>query len=124
MFESFKAMGAAASLLKNKEAIKEGLARVAQRLEERRISVEAPGGAVRIVINGKSKVQEVRIDEATLRAAASDAAGKERLERLLAGAFNAAVKRCQDVLTEEVNVEAKALGLPEMPGFGSLLGGS
>ncbi|MCW5764918.1 MAG: YbaB/EbfC family nucleoid-associated protein [Phycisphaeraceae bacterium] len=124
MFDSFKAMGQVASLLKNKEAIKEGMARVAQRLEQRRITAEAPGGVVRVVMDGKTRVQEVRVDPALLGAAAADEQERHRLERLLAGAFNAAMKRTQEAVSEEVNAEAKALGLPEMPGIGALLGGS
>lgn len=123
MFESFKAMGQVASLLKNKEAIKEGMARVSKRLEQRRITAEAPGGAVRVVIDGKTRVHEVHVDDATVKAAAESEEGRERMQKLLTGAFNAAMRRCQEAVTEEVNVEAKALGLPEMPGLTSLLGG-
>lgn len=124
MFDSFKAMGQVASLLKNKEQIKEGLARASQRLESRRISAEAPGGAVKVVVDGKMRVHEVRIDQAALAAAAADPAAKERLERLLAGAMGAATRRAQDAVSEELNVEARALGLPEMPGLGALMGGT
>ncbi|MGH7132372.1 MAG: YbaB/EbfC family nucleoid-associated protein [Phycisphaerales bacterium] len=129
MFDSFKTMGAVANLMKNKDAIQQGMKDVQARLEQRRIIVEgakdaATGAAgIAVVMSGKMQVLEVRVSEAIAATASRDAEGKAQVERLLAGAVNAALLRCKEVAAEEIGAEAQKLGLGEMPGLEKLLGG-
>ena len=128
MFDSFKAMGTVANLMKNKDAIQQGMKDVQARLEQRRITVEgakdAAGAAgIAVVMSGKMQVLEVRMSDAIAATASRDPEGKAQVERLLSGAVNAALLRCKEVAAEEIGAEAQKLGLGEMPGLEKLLGG-
>lgn len=126
MFDSLKAMGAMASLVKNKEAVAEAFVRVRDELGNRKITVEGakqsdgtPG--ITVIASGKMEIVSISVAPALL-ASAQDAAGKAKLEGLIAGAVNVALKRAKEVIAQEVSVEAKKLGLPEMPGLDKLMG--
>lgn len=126
MFDSLKAMGAMAALMKNKEAVVEAFQRVQRELAERTVTVEgarqADGSAgIVVVASGKLEIVSVTVAPA-LVAAAQDDAGRARLQTLVSGACNAALKRAKEVMMQEVSREAQALGLPEMPGLDKLLG--
>lgn len=129
MFDSLKAMGAIGTLMKNKDAIQQGMKDVQQRLGDRRITVEgakdaATGAAgISVVISGKMQVMEVRLSDALAATAARDAEGKAQVERLIVGAVNAALLRCKEVAAQEIGAEAQKLGLGDMPGLEKLLGG-
>jgi len=128
VFDSFKAMGTVANLMKNKDAIQQGMKDVQARLEQRRITVEgakdAAGAAgIAVVMSGKMQVLEVRMSDAIAATASRDPEGKAQVERLLSGAVNAALLRCKEVAAEEIGAEAQKLGLGEMPGLEKLLGG-
>lgn len=125
MFDSIKAMSAMASLMKNKEAVGEAFQRVMRELETRTVTVEgakqadgSPG--IVVVASGKLEIVSVTLAPALL-AASQDDAGRAKLQQLIAGASNAALKRAKELLMGEVAREAKALGLPEMPGLDKLL---
>jgi DNA-binding protein YbaB len=120
MFDNLKMMGAVASLMKNKEKIAIAMQRVQANLEERRITVNAPDGSVRVVMNAKSKIESITFAPEVLAAAASDAMAKERLERMIAGAISAAQARVVEILKAEIDREAKDLGVPELADSGAL----
>jgi DNA-binding protein YbaB len=126
MFDSLKAMGAMAALVKNKEAVAEAFARVLRELESRTVTVEGarqPDGTPGIVVIASGKLEIVSITLApALLAASGDEPGRARLQQLISGATNAALKRAKELLMGEISREAKALGLPEMPGLETLLG--
>ncbi|MBX9737916.1 MAG: YbaB/EbfC family nucleoid-associated protein [Phycisphaerales bacterium] len=112
--------------MKNKEKIAIAMQRVQANLEERRITVNAPDGSVRVVMNAKSKIESITFAPEALAAAASDAMAKERLERMIAGAISAAQARVVEILKAEIDREAKDLGVPELADSGvisKLLGG-
>jgi DNA-binding protein YbaB len=125
MFDSLKAMGAMASLMKNKEAVAEAFSRVMHDLDTRTVTVEGARGAdgtpgVVVVASGKLEIVRVTLSPELL-AQSQDDAGRARLEGLVAGACNAAMKRAKEVMMTEVQREARALGLPDMPGLEKLL---
>jgi len=126
MFDSLKAMGALAQIMKNKEAIAASMAKVQAELAERLITVEGakqPDGSIGItaVANGKLQMVSISISPALL-ATATDEPSRARLGALITGATNAALKRAKEVAAEEIAKEAKALGLPDMPGLEKMLG--
>ena len=126
MFDSLKAMGAMAALLKNKEAVAEAFGRVLRELDSRTVTVEGarqPDGTPGIVViaSGKLDIVSITLSPALL-AASQDEPGRARVQQLISGATNAALKRAKELLMGEVSREAKALGLPELPGLETLLG--
>jgi DNA-binding protein YbaB len=119
MFDSLKAAGALAGLMRNKEALAAAGARIQSRLDSLRVEGQAAGGAVRVTVNGKMKVTEVRIDPTfAAHALAPDPAAAGAI---IAAATNAAIDRAQALVKEEIQHEAKALGLDEVPGLDKLM---
>jgi DNA-binding protein YbaB len=119
MFDSLKAAGALAGLMRNKEALAAAAARVQARLESLRVEGEAAGGAVRVTVNGKMKLTDVRIDPVFAQHSLGPdpaAAGP-----VIAAAANAAIDRAQALVKEELQREAKNLGIDEIPGFDKLM---
>ena len=126
MFDSLKAMGALAQIMKSKEAIAASMAKVQAELAERLITVEGakqPYGSpgITAVANGKLQMVSITISPALL-ATAVDEPSRAKLGALVTGATNAALKRAKEVAAEEIAKEAKALGLPDMPGLEKMLG--
>jgi len=127
MFDSLKAMGALAGLMKNKEALAHAFTRVRAELGTRTVTVEGarlPDGApgISVVASGELEIVSVTLAPALLAQAAQDEAGRARVQELIARACNAALARAKGVIAEEVSKESKAMGLPDMPGLSELLG--
>jgi DNA-binding protein YbaB len=114
MFDSLKSLGAIASLAKKKDAIAEAVQRVQNNLDQRTINVASPDKAVAIVTNAKLKVLSVTLDPAMLTRAGTDAATREKLQGLIAGAMNAAQARAADILKDEILREANDLGIGDL----------
>ncbi len=122
MFEGLKAAGALAGLMKNKAALQAAGERVQARLAELRAAGSAGGGAVRVTVDGKMHVVEVKLEQALVSHLGADAASKQMAESLIAEAFNDAVKQAQMMAQREISKEADALGLGDMPGLERMLG--
>lgn len=111
MLEQMKAMGAIAGLLKNKERLREVGEKAKARIDAARLTGEAGGGAVRVVVTGRMQVISVHIDPAAASAIGSGA--REDVERLIADATNDALQKAQELLKAEAARAADELGLPE-----------
>ncbi len=124
MFDAFKAMAAISGLMKNKEALQAAGERVKQRLGEIRAEGSAGSGAVRVTVDGRMKVIEVKLDPALVQAVVggSGASVADLAGSLVAEAMNDATAKAQTMAREELAREAKALGLPDMPGLDKFLG--
>lgn len=122
MFESLKAAGALAGLMKNKAALQEAGERIKTRLAEVRAGGSAGGGAVRVTVDGKMNVINVTLESALVAHLGADAASKQMAESLIAEAFNDAVKQAQVMAQREISKEAEALGLGDIPGLERMLG--
>lgn len=121
MFDQFKAMGAIAGLLKDKERVRAAMERFREKIERMRVTGTAGGGAVRVVVNGKMIAEEVTLDPALVAGLTVGDGGRAMAQALIREAMNDAVSRAQSLVQEEANREAQALGLPGLPGLGSLL---
>lgn len=122
MFESLKTAGALAGLMKNKAALQAAGERIKVRLGELRAAGSAGGGAVRVTVDGKMNVHEVKLEQALVSHLGADAQSKQMAESLIAEAFNDAVKQAQMMAQREISKEAEALGLGDIPGLERLLG--
>lgn len=126
MFDSLKAMGALTQLMKNKDAIAASMAKVQAELADRHITVEGAKQAdglpgVTVVVTGKLQIVSTTISPSLL-ATATDEPSRARLGAIVSAATNAALKRAKEIAAEEIAKEAKALGLPDMPGLEKMLG--
>ncbi len=123
MLDQFKAMGALAGLLKNRERLREASDRVREKIASMRVEGSAGGGAVRVRLSGRSRVETITLD-GPLASTMAQAGAKAHAEALIAEAVNDALSKAEAALREELSREAKALGLDDIPGLeGALTGG-
>lgn len=118
-----KTMGAIAGLMKDKERLKAVGDEVKANLERARVEGSAGGGAVRVIMSGRMRVLDVRLDSAMLVGASAGDESRDMAQDLIAEATNDALEKVQSLVQQEVGRAARELGLPEIPGLGNLLTG-
>ena len=120
MFD-FKAMGAIATLLKDKDKLAAAAASVKDKLEAFTVEGEGGGGAVRARVAGTQAVLEVRIDPSVGAAFGAGADAQEMAQKLVAEAVNDGLAKARLEAQRIIEAELKELGLD---GLGqNLLGG-
>ncbi len=122
MFDQMRAMGAIASLMKDREKLADAAERVKTRLEDARVDGVAGGGAIRVTVAGTMRVVGVHIEPAMAAAFSADDKSRLMAQELITEATNDAMAKAQAFARETIGEEAKALGLPEE--LGAQLGGS
>jgi DNA-binding protein YbaB len=121
MFDQFKAMGALAGLLKDKDKVKATADRVREKLEATRVEGSAGGGAVRATVNGTARVLFVHVEPA-LGAGFGDEQSRGMAEALIAEAVNDGLRRAREAAQAIVEEEAHEMGLADMiPGLRNFL---
>jgi hypothetical protein len=113
MFNNFKAMGAVASLLKDRERLEATANRVRSRLEETRVEGESGGGAVRAVVSGTARVHAVHVEPAVGAGFGSEES-RGMAERLIADAVNDGLEKARAAAQAIVEEEAQELGLEDL----------
>ena len=122
MFDQFKAMGAVAGLLQDKERLREIAEAFKAKLERIRVEGEAGGGAVRVSVSGQMRVVDVHLEPSLIAGLAADeGAGREMVQALIEEATNDALAKAQTLVQQEAQRQAEELGLPSIPGMASLL---
>ncbi|MCA9298014.1 MAG: YbaB/EbfC family nucleoid-associated protein [Phycisphaerales bacterium] len=119
MFDNFKAMGAIAGLMKNKERLAEAGERVRDRLQRTKVTGEAQGGLVRVVVTGELLVESIEVAPALGAGFASD--DRSMAEALVVEATNNAIHAARDRMQEIIREEASALGIELPPEIGRFL---
>lgn len=109
----FGALGNLAGLMKQAKSMQENMQKMQEALGEQRYEAEAGAGMVRVVVNGKSELVDIKIDPK----AVSDT---ELLEDMIKAAVGAASRKAQDGMKAEM---AKLTGGLNLPGLNELLGG-
>lgn len=122
MFDNLKSLGALAGLLKNKDKLKDASDRVRAKMQETRVVGEAGAGAARVVVSGTMQVLEVELAPGLVMGMAADEKTRVLAGNLIAQAVNEGLRRAQFAMKEAMDEEAKAMGLPGMPGLDTLLG--
>ena len=122
MLNQMKAMGALAGLLRDKERIKEITDRVQDTLETVRVVGESGSGAVRVTVSGKLRIESVEMDPAMAAGLAAGDDSRVMGQKLIEDAVNDALEKARVVIQSEMSKVAEELGLPDVPGLGSLLG--
>lgn len=122
MLDQFKAMGAVAGLLKDKERLREIADAFKAKLERIRVEGESGGGAVRVTVSGQMRVTNVHLDPALIAGLRADEGnGREMAQTLIEEATNDALAKAQMLVQQEAQRQAEELGLPSIPGMASLL---
>ena len=108
-------IGNLANIMKSAKDLQANMASMQAALADKRFDAQAGGGMVKIIVDGKGTLVDVRIDPKAV-------ADVELLEDLIKSAVGAAVKLSQDALQQEVSKITGGLGLP--PGMADMLGGN
>lgn len=100
--------GQLAGLMKQATAMQENLKKAQDDLAFVEVSAEAGNGLVKVTMTCKHDVKRIEIDPSLL----TD--DKDMLEDLVAAAFNAAVRRAEEVSQEKMG--KLTAGMPSLPG--------
>lgn len=114
MFDKLKAFGAVASLLKDREGLKEAGQRIKQNAARTRATGESGGGEVRVIASGQMRVVSIELAPALVAGMAADDRTRELAGSLVADAVNDALAKAQALTQQELAKEAEALGLGDM----------
>jgi DNA-binding protein YbaB len=122
VFDKLKALGAVASLMKDKDRLRETGERVKARATAIRAEGQGGQGAVRVIASGQLRVVSIELAPALAAGMAADARSRQLAGALIAEAVNEALAGAQRQVHDELRREAEALGLGGLPGeLGGLL---
>jgi len=107
MFGGMGNMGNMSGMMKKVQKLQADMAKMQEEVKKRTVDVSAGGGAVKIVINGEKQIQSLKIDPAAV-----DPADIEMLEDLISAAVNEAIKKVDDMMSQEMGKLTGGLGLP------------
>jgi DNA-binding YbaB/EbfC family protein len=101
--------GQIAGLMKQAQAMQENMKRAQDELAQLEVEGQSGAGLVKVLMTCKHDVKRVSIDPSLL------AEDKDMLEDLVAAAFNAAVRRAEELSAEKMG--RLTAGLPLPPGM-------
>jgi len=93
-------------LMKQAQAMQEGMRRVQEQLATVEVEGQAGAGLVKVILTCKYDVKRVSIDPSLL------GDDREMLEDLVAAAFNDAARRVESTVSERMGGLTAGLGLP------------
>ena len=99
-----KGMG---NLMKQAQMMQQKIATLQKELEVREMDVSSGGGAVKIKINGKQEIIDLKLDKEAV-----DPSDVETLEDLLKTAINQAVKESQDMVSGAMSKVTGGMNIP------------
>ena len=100
------------SLLQQAQAMQEKIKQMQEEIAAKTVQAEAGGGMVRVTADGSMRVRSILIEPALL--AAND---KEMLQDLIMVAVNDALRRAQDLFTQEMGKLSPFGGGLSLPGL-------
>lgn len=106
----FGALGDMAGLLKTARDLQGNMQRMNEQLAAKRFEGDSGGGMVRVTVDGKSTILDVKIEPQ----AAQDV---ELLEDLVKSAVTAALTKAQEAMKEEMAALTGGLNIPGLQGL-------
>ena len=100
--------GQLAGLMKQAQAMQENLKKAQDELAFVEVTADAGAGLVKVTMTCKHEVKRIEIDPSLL------ADDKDMLEDLVAAAFNAALRKAEEVSSERMG--KLTAGMPALPG--------
>ena len=94
-------------LMKQAQMMQQKISTLQKELETRELEISAGGGAVKLTINGKQEILEMKIDKEAV-----DPQDVETLEDLVKTAVNQAVKESQDMVSSAMNKVTGGMNIP------------
>jgi len=96
-------------LMKQAQQMQAKMAKMQEELEEKTMEVTAGGGAIKVVVNGKQELLDIKIDPDVV-----DPDDVEMLEDLVLAAVNEAMRKVQDMLSQEMSKLTGGMNIPGM----------
>ncbi|MAE59159.1 MAG: YbaB/EbfC family nucleoid-associated protein [Halobacteriovorax sp.] len=95
------------NLMRQAQMMQQKISMLQKELETRELDISAGGGAVKIKINGKQEILELKVDPEAV-----DPNDVETLEELLLTGVNQAVKESQDMVSSAMNKVTGGMNIP------------
>lgn len=96
-----------AGMMKKVKKMQDDMQKMQAELKSKTTEVTAGGGAIRLVMNGEKQITELVISPEVI-----DPNDPEMLEDLVTASVNEAVRKIDDMATQEVNRITGGMGLP------------
>ena len=100
----YKGMG---NILKQAKVMQDKMADIQNELANKTIEFASGGGMVNVTINGRQEIVSIRVDPSVINP--NDV---EMLQDLIAAAVNGAIKRSQEMMSEEMGKITAGLNIP------------
>ena len=97
-------------MMKQAQKMQAKMAKMQEELEEKTLEATAGGGAVKVVVNGKQEVVDLKIDPEVV-----DPDDVEMLEDLVLAAVNQGMREVQEMVNDEMGKVTGGMNLPGMP---------
>jgi len=94
-------------MMKQAKKMQEKIEKMQQELEEKVIETTAGGGAIKLKVNGKQQLLEIKINPEVV-----DPEDVEMLEDLILAAVNEGIKKSQDMVSSEMAKITGGFNLP------------
>lgn len=107
MFGNMGNMGNMNQMMKKMQKLQTDMAKMQEELKKRTLEATAGGGAVKVVITGEKQLQSIKINPSAV-----DPSDVEMLEDLVLAAVNEALKKAEDMMTQEMGKMTGGLNLP------------
>ncbi len=104
-------LGNIQDVMKQAQEMQLQIAKVQEELAGRTVTAESGGGMVKVTVNGKQKILQIRIEKDIINPAEA-----EMLEDLIVAGINKALEESQKIAQDEVR-KATAGMLPNIPGL-------
>jgi len=98
-------------MMKQVQKMQGEMAKIQGELEEESYEATSGGGVVKVVVNGKNEILDIKIDPEVL-----DPDDVEMLQDLILAATNEALKKAQETMATEMNKLTGNMKIPGMPG--------
>ncbi len=99
--------GGMGNLMKQAQKMQSQMAKIQEEMASRTVEATAGGGMVTAVANGKQEIVSVRIEKEVV-----DPEDVEMLQDLLVAAVNEALKKSQEMVSEEMSKITGGLNIP------------
>lgn len=100
-------MGNMNQMMKKVQKLQADMAKMQDELKKRTLESTAGGGAVKVTITGEKQLQSIKIDPSAV-----DPSDVEMLEDLVLAAVNEALKKVDDMTSQEMGKLTGGLNLP------------
>ncbi len=95
------------SIMKQAQKIQAQIAKVQEELAQKTIEASAGGGMITVVVSGKQEVVSIKIEPEVV-----DAKDMEMLQDLVVAAVNEALRKSQEMVSEEMRKITGGLNIP------------